>query len=120
MPKIASICGVMLGVAALALASAPAPAAEPPPVKPAPPVQAGPPKGFECHDKALSGSGPGFKSSQEESEEAAITDWNGKAQAIYSDADWKTANDPRMECVKQGLYSKCFAIGVPCHPKKAE
>ena len=72
-------------------------------------VPSAPPKGYECHDKALSGSGPGFKSSQEESEEAALADWLAKAQAIYADADWKTTKDPRMECVKQGLYSKCFA-----------
>jgi len=121
MPKITSICGIMLSVVILALMFAPSKAAEPPPAAGAvSPTQSGPPKGYECHDKALSGSGPGFKSSQEESEEAAITDWTGNAQAIYADADWKTANDPRMECVKQGLYSKCFAIGVPCHPKKAE
>jgi hypothetical protein len=118
MPKIASICGVILCVAASALAVAPALAAEPPgEAGAAPTAPSGPPKGYECHDTALTGSGPGFKSSQEESVEAAIKDWLEKTKAIYPDADWKTTMDPRMECVKQGLYSKCFAIGIPCHPK---
>lgn len=118
MPKIASI---ILSVAAMALLPALVSAAEPPPgSEPAPPAPSGPPKGYECQGDPLSGSGPGFKSSQEESEEAAVNDWLAKAQAVYSDADWKTAKNPRMECVKQGLYSKCFAIGVPCHPKRAE
>jgi hypothetical protein len=118
MPKIASVCGVILSVAVAALTSAPAFAAEPSAEAGAqPPAPSAPPKGYECHDTALSGSGPGFKSSQDESEEAAIKDWLDKAKAIYADADWKTTLDPRMECVKQGLYSKCFAIGRPCHPK---
>ena len=106
MPKIASMSHIMLSVAALAVMVAPAPAA-----------QSGPPKGFECHDKALTGSGAGFKSSQEESEEAAKVDWLEKAKAIYADADWNAAKDAFMQCVKQGLYSKCFATGIPCRPK---
>ena len=106
MPKIASMSHIVLGVAALAVMSVPAPAAP-----------SAPQKGFECHDTALTGSGPGFKSSQEESEEAAKVDWLAKAQAIYADAEWETAKDPLMQCVKQGLYSKCFATGVPCQPK---
>ncbi len=122
MPKIASIGGVMVSVAVLTLVFAPALAAEPPAdAGAAPQVPSATPKGYECGDKALTGSGPGFKSSQEESEEAALADWLVKAQAVYADADWKTAKDPVMECVKQGLYSKCFATGVPCHLKpKAE
>lgn len=121
MPKIVLICHVLLGVAAMALAPVPAQAAElPPEAQTAPPSQSGPPKGYACHDKALTGSGPGFKSSQDESEEAAVADWLSKAAAIFADADWNTAKDPIMECVKQGLYSKCFATGVPCHPKPAE
>jgi hypothetical protein len=117
MPKIGSIGGVIFS-AALALAFATAHAAEEPADQGAPtPTPSGPPKGYECGDKVLTGSGPGFKSSQEESEEAALADWLEKAKAVYADADWKTAKDPVMECVKQGLYSKCFATGVPCHPK---
>ena len=118
MPKIAAMFQVMLGAAALAVMSVPAPAAEPPPAgQPAPAAQSAPQKGFECHDKALTGSGPGFKSSQEESEEAAKEDWLEKAKAIYADADWNAAKDPFMQCVKQGLYSKCFATGFPCRLK---
>jgi hypothetical protein len=118
MPKFASMSCIVLGVAALAAMSAAARAAEPPKAGEAPAAaQSGPPKGFECHDKPLSGSGPGFKSSQEESAEAAKKDWLEKATAIYPDAEWKTAKNGVMECVKQGLYSKCFATGVPCHPK---
>ena len=84
MPKIASICGVSLSVAMAALAVAPAVAAEPPAeVEAKPPAPSGPPKGYECHDTALTGSGPGFKSSQEESADAAIKDWLEKAKAIY-------------------------------------
>jgi hypothetical protein len=118
MPKIAAI--VILSLAG-ALFVTPALAAKPAAdTGAAPPVEAGPLKGYECSDEALTGSGPGFKSSQEESEEAALADWLEKAKAVYADADWKTAKGPVMECVKQGLYSKCFATGAPCHPKAQE
>jgi hypothetical protein len=129
--KIALISRVVLAVAtglmsvsALATESSPpiaetSPAAEAP-GEPTPPVQPVPPKGYECHDKALTGSGAGFKDSQEASTEAAIQDWLAQATAIYSDAAWNAAQAANMECVKQGLYSKCFAIGVPCHPKPGE
>ena len=106
MPKIASMSHVILSVAVLTVTCAPALAA-----------QSAPQKGFECHDKALTGSGAGFKDSQEESETAAIADWLEKAKAIYADADWAAAKEPLMQCVKQGLYSKCFATGFPCRPK---
>src|SRR6185312_8949853 len=80
MPKFASLCGVVLCVAASALAVAPARAAEPPADAAAPPpAPSGPPMGYECDDTALTGSGPGFKDSQEESAEAAIKDWLEKA-----------------------------------------
>jgi hypothetical protein len=75
------------------------------------------PKGFECGGEAITGSGAGFKSSQEESENAAVASWLEKAKAVYADASWETAKDAGIQCVKQGLYSKCFANGVPCHPK---
>lgn len=83
----------------------------------APQAPAAPPKDSECHSEALTGSGPGFKSSQEESEEAAVADWTEKAKAIYPDATWEAAKEPFVQCVKQGLYSKCFATGTPCRPK---
>ena len=119
MPKIVLICAVAVSAAALACASANA-AAPSPDADAETAVQSGPPKGYICGDKALTGSGPGFKSSQEESEEAAIKDWLAKASAVFADADWNTAKDAILECVKQGLYSKCFAQGVPCHPKPKE
>jgi hypothetical protein len=117
MQTIAALSKVLLSVAVMAIC-AQADAAEPEP-EPAPQAAApsAPPKGLECHDAALTGSGPGFKSSQDESEAAAIADWLEKAKAIYPDATWEGAKDPFMQCVKQGLYSKCFATGFPCRPK---
>ena len=114
MPKFASMSPMIVSVAVLTGMSLAALAAEPPKTK------SETPKGLECGDEKLTGSGPGFKSSQEESEEAAKKDWLDKAKAIFPDAEWKTAKDANMECVKQGLYSKCFATGVPCHPKPGE
>jgi hypothetical protein len=114
MPKITLIFAVFLSAALLASGTVDAAA---PSSDDEGPVPTGPPKGYTCHDKAFTGSGPGFKSSQDESEDAAVKDWIGKATQIFADADWRTAKDPIMECVKQGLYSKCFATGVPCHPK---
>ena len=119
MQRIALMGAVLLSIAALA--PPPAQAAESPPANDsASPAASGPPKGYTCHDKALTGSGPGFKSSQEESEDAAINDWLSKATAVFANSDWNTAKDSDLECVKQGLYSKCFATGVPCHPKPAQ
>jgi hypothetical protein len=110
--RIASMSRIIFSAVALAAMGASAWAAEPPQEAGAPATPSAP--GLECHDKALTGSGAGFKSSQEESEEAAKVDWLEKAKAIYADADWTMAKDPLMQCVKQGLYSKCFAIGIPC------
>ena len=111
MSKLATTMKIMLAAAAAAAIAWQGQAAQPAPA-PSPT-----PKGFECHDTSLEGSGAGFKSSQEESEEAAIADWLEKARSIYKDATWETAKDQNMQCVKQGLYSKCFAVGFPCHPK---
>ena len=52
----------------------------------------------------------------DESEQAAIANWLEKAKAVYPEATWETAKDSGMQCVKQGLYSKCFATGFPCRP----
>jgi hypothetical protein len=112
MPRSASLIKVMLSVAAMALSLYAGDAAAQQPPAPSPV-----PKGFECHDKALEGSGAGFKSSLDESEQAAIADWLEKAKAVYPDATWETAKDQSLQCVKQGLYSKCFAAGFPCRPK---
>ena len=112
---------IILSFAALAAMCVQASAAEPPAAAgPAPAAPAPTKPGFQCHDKSLTGSGPGFKDSQDESEEAAKQDWLGKAQAVYSDADLTNAKDVNWECVKQGLYIKCFLAAVPCHPKPAE
>ena len=122
MPKIAPICVLALGAAALLFspAHAGAPSSDTDTGEGESALQSGPPKGYVCGEEALTGSGPGFKSSQEESEEAAIKDWLAKAGAVFADADWNAAKDANLECVKQGLYSKCFASGVPCHPKPKE
>jgi hypothetical protein len=121
MSKVAVIAGAALSLAALHVMPGSGSAAEPPSATaPAPAGSAAPasqpaqPEGLQCQEKALSGSGPGFNNSQEISEEAAKKDWLAKALAIYSDANWSTAKNASMECVKQGLYSKCFATGLPC------
>lgn len=79
--------------------------------------EAGPPPNYECAEEKVTGSGPGFASSRDESEEAAIEAWHEKAKAIYPDATWETAAESNLACAVQGLYSKCFADGIPCHPK---
>jgi hypothetical protein len=121
MSKVAVIAGAALSLAAPHVMPGSGSAAEPPlATAPAPAGAAAPasqpaqPEGLQCQEKALSGSGPGFNNSQEISEEAAKKDWLAKALAIYSDANWSTAKNASMECVKQGLYSKCFATGLPC------
>ena len=55
--------------------------------------------------------------SREASELAAKDDWLTKAKAVFADADFANAKDVKWECVKQGLYSKCFVSAVPCHAK---
>jgi hypothetical protein len=115
MPKIVSLAIVTASSVALAaalLAASPATRAGAGGQVPSPT-----PEGFECHGEALSGSGAGFKSSQEESETDAIANWLEKAKAVYPEASWETAKDAGIQCVKQGLYSKCFASGFPCRPK---
>ena len=111
MSKIAWVALTVLSIALSAAAIAPALAAEP-----APAAKPDPTAGLQCHDQAVTGSGPGFSSSQEQSEQAAKKDWLAKALAIYPDADWTKAKDINLACVRQGLYSKCFATAVPCHP----
>ena len=117
MPKVASVLSVVLSAAVIA-GAAPALAAEsmaetPLPTNP----QAGPPPGYECAEKSVTGSGPGFSNSREGSEDAARQDWLKKAQAIYPEATWETAYKAGVSCAVQGLYSKCFAQAIPCRPK---
>ena len=106
----ASLRRALLAAAALGASLAPASAADPPAPEPVKP-------GMQCSDKALTGTGPGFKDSREASELAAKEDWLTKAKAVYADADFANAKDVKWECVKQGLYSKCFVSAVPCRPK---
>jgi GH24 family phage-related lysozyme (muramidase) len=108
------LCAGFLGGVSLHAYAAPAPAPEGAAQDAA---SSGTPKGFECHGEPLTGSGPGFKNSQGESEEVAVADWLEKAHAVYPDATWEAAKDSFIQCVKQGLYSKCFATGTPCRPK---
>jgi hypothetical protein len=77
------------------------------------------PPGFACGDKELTGSGPGFDSSREHSQETAKADWLTKARAIYTDASWETAKKLSVTCAQQGLYSKCFASAIPCGVQKS-
>jgi hypothetical protein len=84
---------------------------------PEPGVEAGPAPNMECAAEPLSGSGPGFLSSREDSENAAINAWTEKARAVYPEATWDNAGDSNLSCAVQGLFSKCFADGIPCKPK---
>jgi len=72
---------------------------------------------LDCGTEMLSGSGPGFTADRDDAEEAAIKGWLEKAQAVYPEATWDTAKDSNLSCAVQGLYSKCFADGIPCKPK---
>jgi hypothetical protein len=80
--------------------------------------EAPPPPNLECHGEPVEGSGTGFMSSQELSEEAAIAAWLELAKKQDPLTKWETAGKAGLSCVKQGLFSKCFAIGVPCHIRK--
>lgn len=84
----------------------------------APPEEAAPADAnLECHGEPLTGSGPGFLSSREQSEAVAVEEWLAKAKEVYAEAAWETAKDAGISCAVQGLYSKCFAVGFPCRPK---
>jgi len=80
-------------------------------------MEAGPAPNMDCAPEPLSGSGTGFLSSREASEDAAIKAWTEKAHAVYPEADWENAGDANLSCAVQGLFSKCFADGIPCKPK---
>ena len=103
-----------------ARAADPASAAEmAPQAAPEPAAEPERPEGFACAEKPVTGTGPGFDSSRDHSEQTAKEAWLVKARAIYSDAAWDTAKDLGMTCAKQGLYSKCFAQAIPCGAKQA-
>jgi len=116
MSKVASVRSLALSAAVISLAApalAQSAAETPMPTNP----QAGPPPGYECAAEPVTGSGPGFSSSREGSEDAARADWLKKAQAIYPEATWETSYRGGVSCAVQGLYSKCFAEAFPCKPK---
>ncbi|MGV1013478.1 MAG: hypothetical protein ACOYB4_00755 [Methyloceanibacter sp.] len=98
------------GLALLALMAAPAIAED---MEAAPPD----PATLECHGEPVEGSGPGFDASRDKSEQAARDNWLEKAKAVFPDANWDIAQDAGVSCAVQGLYSKCFALGIPCRPK---
>jgi hypothetical protein len=103
-----------------ARAADPASAAEmAPQAVPEPAAEQERPAGFACAEKPVTGTGPGFDSSRDHSEETAKEAWLVKARAIYSDAAWDTAKELGMSCAKQGLFSKCFASAIPCGAKQA-
>ena len=75
------------------------------------------PANLDCGTEMLSGSGPGFTADRDDAEEAAIKSWQEKASSFHPDADFDLAKDSNLSCAVQGLYSKCFADGIPCKPK---
>lgn len=120
MPKLVSIRLLVLTAASLALAAPLVPACAQDEFDLSVPhegEEAAPPPDLECAAESLSGSGPGFVSSRDESEEAAIAAWLEKAQKVYPEATFDLAQDANISCAVQGLYSKCFADGIPCKPK---
>lgn len=120
MPKLVSIRLLVLTAASLALAAPLVPASAQDEFDLSVPhegEEAAPPPDLECAAESLSGSGPGFVSSRDDSEEAALESWLEKAKKIYPEATWDLAKDANISCAVQGLYSKCFADGIPCKPK---
>lgn len=97
MSNVASLFRLALSAAALLVVAQPA-------------VQAAE---LHCSDQAVTARGPEFHPSPEQSAEAAKTEWLKQALAIYSDATWDTAKDPKMTCVNQGLYSNCRSLPCP-------
>lgn len=72
---------------------------------------------LECGTEMISGSGPGFDADRDKSETAAIDDWIEKAKKVFPEPDFDLAKDSNLSCAVQGLYSKCFADGIPCREK---
>lgn len=116
MPKIASIFRSL--ALAAAFAAGPALSAEPPadPKSEAAGEQAAP-DNLQCHDKPVLARGIGFVPSKKDAEELAKTAWLPKAQEIFADATWDTAQKSAFLCAKQGLYMNCTASAIPCGTK---
>ncbi|MEM7397824.1 MAG: hypothetical protein AAGF48_00735 [Pseudomonadota bacterium] len=86
---------------------------------PKPEAEEAVPSELECGTEMLSGSGPGFTDDRDEAENIAIERWMEKAAKVFPDTelDFDLAKDSNLSCAVQGLYSKCFADGIPCKPK---
>ena len=72
---------------------------------------------LECGTEMISGSGPGFHADRDKSETMAIDDWTEKAKKVFPDPNFDLAKDSNLSFAVQGLYSKCFADGIPCREK---
>lgn len=74
---------------------------------------------LECGTEMISGSGPGFTADRDEAETVAIENWMEKAAKVFPDTelDFDLGKDSNLSCAVQGLYSKCFADGIPCKSK---
>jgi hypothetical protein len=86
---------------------------------PKPDAEVGGSADLECGTEMLTGSGPGFTADRDKAETVAIEDWMEKAAKVFpdTDLDFDLAKDSNLSCAVQGLYSKCFADGIPCKPK---
>ncbi|HML91716.1 hypothetical protein [Methyloceanibacter sp.] len=84
---------------------------------PKPEAEAEGQENLECGTETISGSGPGFHADRDKSETMAIDDWTEKAKKVFPDPDFDLAKDSNLSCAVQGLYSKCFADGIPCREK---
>ena len=78
------------------------------------------PADLECGTEMLTGSGPGFTADRDQAENVAIEEWMKKAAKVFPDTelDFDLAKDSNLSCAVQGLYSKCFADGIPCKSKE--
>ena len=53
-----------------------------------------------------------------EADVRAVTgDKTEKAKKVFPDPNFDLAKDSNLSCAVQGLYSKCFADGIPCREK---
>ncbi len=113
MPKIAAIFPCL--ALAVALAAGPALSAEPSAgAEPGSGGEQAAAGDLKCHDKPVLARGVGFLPSKKDAEEAAKAAWLPKAQEVFADAAWDTAQKSAFLCAKQGLYMNCTASAIPC------
>jgi hypothetical protein len=119
MPKIAPIFRSVLSAMAVAagLTAGVALSAEPPADTPASDAKPAPGAELRCHNKPVTARGQGFVPGKKDAEEAAKLAWLPKAQEIFADASWETAQQGAFLCAKQGLYMNCTAGAIPCGTK---